>query len=119
MSCSRMSGTISNTSAKNFVRETIVSKKSVTSKVLRGTIPFPSEFGSIRNECQFRLNKTENRQRATQLCQKENQFCMSEIHFHRSETQFHTFSVSNLAKVIFFWQNSVSYWRTFFSRKRN
>ena len=66
------------------------------------TIPLPSEFRR-RNECQFRLNKIENGQRATQLCQKENQFCMNEIHFRRSQTQFHTKkSVSNLAKVIFF-----------------
>ena len=43
------------------------------------SIPFPSEFR--RNECQFRLNKIENRQRATQLCQKENQFLHERILF--------------------------------------
>ena len=52
------------------------------------SIPFPSEFR--RNECEFRLNKIENGQRATQLCQKENQFFMNGIHFRSSETQFHT-----------------------------
>ena len=40
------------------------------------SIPFLSEFG--RNECQFRLNKIKNGQRATQLCQKENQLCLNE-----------------------------------------
>ena len=63
-------------------------------------VPFPSEF-SRRNECQFRLNKTENRQRATQLCQKENQFCMNEFISAVAKLNLTQKSVSNLAKFSF------------------
>ena len=38
---------------------------------------------------------------------------MNEIHFRRSETQFHT--KNRLAQSFSFWQNSVSYWRKFFT----
>ena len=47
------------------------------------TIPFPSEFR--RNECQFRLNKIENRRSFTKIRSRDLNFHLGKVQFHFSE----------------------------------